>query len=107
MCADGMLVSFNISRTFTANKEDLSLVKNADLANDYWKNITAGRNNGLVSISITWAKAHGLNSSGQKTGPERVPFKSTCFINCTVWVHLLLFLAAEQAEQIRTVSGKT
>lgn len=94
-----MPVSFNISRTFTVNKEDLSLVKNTAIASDYWKNITASSNNSFVSISITWAEAHGLNGSGQKTGPGKSVFQVHMFHQLHCLVRLPLVPAAEQAKQ--------
>lgn len=81
-----MPLLYNTSRTFTVNKEDLALVRNTKFANEYWKNITAGNNNGLVSMPIAWAEAHNLKSSDQKTAPGQSVFQVDLFhqLHCLV-----------------------
>lgn len=89
-----MPMQYNISRTFTVDKEDLSLVKNTKFANHYWKNLTAGNQNGLVSMPLSWAKAQGLDSSHQKTAPEQTVFQVDMFHQLHCLVRLLPFNAS-------------
>src|SRR4051812_48413177 len=65
--ADDMPLKYDVDRTFTVDKDDLSLVKSSPKADKYWMSITADRRNGLVSVPLDWAKKHNLGHSAQKT----------------------------------------
>jgi hypothetical protein len=84
---DGMPLKYNVSRTFTVDRQDLSLVKNTPEANNYWMNITFDRRNGLVSLPTDWAKKYELKPSAQKTKNGESVFQVDMFhqLHCLVW----------------------
>lgn len=87
--SDGMPLKYNVSRAFTVDKNDLSLVKSAPKADKYWMSITADRRNGLVSIPLGWLKKYGLKPSAQKTKDGETVFSVDMFhqLHCLVSRH--------------------
>ena len=81
-----MPLKYNTSRTFTVDKNDLSLVESSPKADKYWMSITKDRRNGLVSIPLDWTRKHGLKPSAQKTKSGETVFSVDMFhqLHCLV-----------------------
>jgi hypothetical protein len=76
---DDRPLDFNTTKTFTINKTDLSLVHSGQPGDSFWKNLTFDRNNGLVSLPLTYVQAQNLTPSGLPSEPGHSVFQVDVF----------------------------
>lgn len=60
-------MEYNTTSIFSVDKSDLGLVLHTERANKYWKDITVGYNNGLVSIPNTQTLSFNIPPSNLTT----------------------------------------
>ncbi|KAI9704619.1 MAG: hypothetical protein M1820_005532 [Bogoriella megaspora] len=89
---EGLPLSYNATRIFTANISDLSLVHASPEADSYWSSITKGANNGLVSLPMDITLTQGLEHSGLNTTPGQGVFQIDAFhqLHCVARVREML-----------------
>jgi hypothetical protein len=76
---DDRPLDFNTTKTFTVNKTDLSLVHSGQPGDGFWRNVTFDRNNGLVSLPLTYVHAQNLTPSGLPSEPGHSVFQVDVF----------------------------